>query len=507
MHLGLISSHAQTTYYVASSGRDSNTGTSDGAPFQSINRVNQLALQPGDQVLFRRGDTFSGTLAINRSGAAGKPITVDAYGSGNKPVLTGAVSLGGWTNTGNNIWQASCAGCGSSVSGVYSNGTALPLGRYPNLSAANKGYMTVQSHNGKTQLTSQQGLPANFAGGEAVIRPAHWILDRATITGQSGNTLQLSYTSNYTPADGWGFFIQNHPATLDQPGEWYYNPSTKTIQLFDNQSNPNSRTMTVTVGDGITLTNASYVTVRNVQIAQTQTAGIRATNSANLVFSGDELTNAGTDGIVLAGSGSGVLIENCRVTDVNNNGIAVDNYASFACRGTTIQRVGLVPGRGGSGDGQYVGLQTHGANTLIENNILDNIGYNAVTFTSGTTVQRNLISSYCLTKGDGGGIYTWNGNGQSQSSIRIISNIVYAGAGPWEGTSYKSNTAAHGIYLDDCTANAEVTGNTVFNCYGYGIYLHGTSNVTLTNNTSFGNNESQLALMHNGGSCPMRNNV
>ncbi|QJD78194.1 NPCBM/NEW2 domain-containing protein [Spirosoma rhododendri] len=509
--LGTISSsfvsHAQTTYYVASSGRDTNDGKSAGSPFQSVSRASQLALQPGDQVLFRRGDTFAGTLTINQLGTDGKPIVVDAYGSGAKPILTGAVPVGNWTSVGNNVWQAGCATCGNSVAGVYSNGTALPLGRYPNLSAATKGYLTVQSHNGKTQLTSQQGLPASFAGGEAVIRPVHWILDRATITGQSGNTLQLSYTSNYTPTDGWGFFIQNHPATLDQVGEWYYNPSTRTIQLFDNQSNPNGRTITATVSDGLTLNGASYVTVRNMQITQTQTAGIRATNSNNLTFSGVEITNAGTDGIVLTGSGSGVLIDNCRVVDVNNNGVAVSSYANFTCRGTTIQRIGLVPGRGGSGDGQYVGLQTHGANTLIENNVVDNIGYNAITFTRGTTIQRNLISSYCMAKGDGGGIYTWNGNGQSQSNMRILSNIVYAGNGPWEGTSYKSNTSAHGIYLDDCTANAEVTGNTVFNCYGYGIYLHGTSNITLTNNTSFGNNETQLALMHNGGSCPMRNNI
>ncbi|WP_288429368.1 NPCBM/NEW2 domain-containing protein [uncultured Spirosoma sp.] len=512
LHLGLIASpqlgFGQTTYYVASSGRDTNDGKSEINPFQTIARVNQLTLKPGDAILLKRNDTFSGTLTIKQSGAAGKPIVVDAYGSGNKPVLTGAVPVTNWTNIGNNTWQASCASCGSRIAGLYGNGTALPLGRYPNLTDANKGYLTVQSHNGKTQITSQQGLPKNWTGGEAVIRPAQWILDRATITGQSGNTLQLSYTSNYTPTDGWGFFIQNHPGTLDQAGEWYYNPATKTIQLFDNRSNPNSRLITATVSDGISLTNAAYVTVRNLQITQTQTTAIRATDSANLTFSGNDITNAGTDGLVLTGSGNDVLIDNCQIQDVNNNGLSISWYANVTCRGNMIQRVGMVAGRGGSGDGQYVGFQTNGpSNTLIENNIIDNIGYNALTFTNSTVVQKNLISNFCMTKSDGSGIYTWNGNRQAQGNIRILSNIVYGGNGPFEGTSYKSNTAAHGIYLDDCSTNAEVTGNTVFNCYGYGFYLHGTSTIQMTGNTAFNNNESQLAMLHTGGACPMRNNT
>ncbi|RYZ38522.1 MAG: hypothetical protein EOP49_30950, partial [Sphingobacteriales bacterium] len=112
-----------------------------------------MSLQPGDAILFRRGDTFRGTLSIRQSGTSGNPIVVDAYGSGNKPILAGSVPVSGWNNIGNNVWQADCPSCGSRVTGLYRNGSVLPLGRYPNLSDSNKGYLTIQSHGGKTQLT------------------------------------------------------------------------------------------------------------------------------------------------------------------------------------------------------------------------------------------------------------------------------------------------------------------------------------------------------------------
>ena len=209
----------QTTYYVASNGSDGSDGRSAGTPFQTLAKASSLSLQPGDQILFRRGDTFRGTLFVRQSGAADRPIVIDAYGSGSKPVIAGSVPVGNWTTTGNNTWQATCAECGSAVTGLYRNGSVLPLGRYPNLSDANKGYLTVGSHSGKTQLTSQQGLPGNWTGGEVVVRPVQWIMDRAPITGQNGNMLSINNNSNYTLSDGYGFFIQNHPATLDQSGE------------------------------------------------------------------------------------------------------------------------------------------------------------------------------------------------------------------------------------------------------------------------------------------------
>ena len=75
-------------YYVSSAGSDAATGGADD-PWQSMSKVNATTLQPGDRVLFRRGDRWAESLIPRSSGAAGSPITYDAYGEGPLPVITG----------------------------------------------------------------------------------------------------------------------------------------------------------------------------------------------------------------------------------------------------------------------------------------------------------------------------------------------------------------------------------------------------------------------------------
>ena len=76
------------TYYVdASTGNDSNDGRSEAAALRSVSRVNGLALQPGDAVLFRRAQSFGGRLDIDRAGSSGAPIRISAFGSGTRPIL------------------------------------------------------------------------------------------------------------------------------------------------------------------------------------------------------------------------------------------------------------------------------------------------------------------------------------------------------------------------------------------------------------------------------------
>ena len=116
--LGLMPAHplhaAYTTYYVSSSeGADGNSGLtsspgSDG-PFRTIAKVNGLALNPGDKVLFKCGDTWQGEmLTIDASGTVTDPIIFGSYpgGCADKPVLSGAEPLSGWTAYSGNIYSA-----------------------------------------------------------------------------------------------------------------------------------------------------------------------------------------------------------------------------------------------------------------------------------------------------------------------------------------------------------------------------------------------------------------
>ncbi len=83
-----------TTYYVDPS---SASGTANGqlaTPWKTLAQVssNMGSFQPGDFILFKRGETFSGTLTVSRSGTISAPITFGAYGSGAKPKFTGTGS-------------------------------------------------------------------------------------------------------------------------------------------------------------------------------------------------------------------------------------------------------------------------------------------------------------------------------------------------------------------------------------------------------------------------------
>lgn len=80
---------ANTTYYVDSvNGNDSNSGTSPSAAWKTLGKVNaKTNYGPGDQILFKAGGVWTGSLTIKNSGAPGNPIVVGSYGEGPKPII------------------------------------------------------------------------------------------------------------------------------------------------------------------------------------------------------------------------------------------------------------------------------------------------------------------------------------------------------------------------------------------------------------------------------------
>ncbi len=101
-----------TTYYVdILLGDDSFPGTSRANPWRTVNKVNNSVFQPGDSILFRRGEIWKETLEVPSSGNAFQPIVFGSYGEGDLPILTGVDVYEGWNSpfnwsfVGNNIWS------------------------------------------------------------------------------------------------------------------------------------------------------------------------------------------------------------------------------------------------------------------------------------------------------------------------------------------------------------------------------------------------------------------
>lgn len=86
MAAGIPGVAAAATYYVSSIGSDASDGLTPDSAWQTISKVNAANLQPGDSVLFRRGDVWRQMLQPATSGTAGNPITFGAYGTGTRPI-------------------------------------------------------------------------------------------------------------------------------------------------------------------------------------------------------------------------------------------------------------------------------------------------------------------------------------------------------------------------------------------------------------------------------------
>jgi hypothetical protein len=97
-----------TDFYISpSTGSDSSGTGSQANPYRTWAKVMTLTPVAGDNIYLRRGDTFTEALLNNTiNGTAANRITVDAYGSGNKPVIApnatysidfGGSGGGGWT--------------------------------------------------------------------------------------------------------------------------------------------------------------------------------------------------------------------------------------------------------------------------------------------------------------------------------------------------------------------------------------------------------------------------
>ena len=488
-------------YYISSTGNDSSDGLSSSTPWRTISKVNAASssFNPGDRILFKRNDVFYGTLKISKSGLSGNPITISSYGSGNKPIITGFTTINEWTNNGNGIYSSRLTS--ESVPNIVTvNGVNTPIGRWPNT-----GFLSIDSHNSNSSITDSE-LPSSpdWTGGEVVIRKVNYIYDRNLITSHSGTTLYYKTASDYTPRDGYGYFIQSHIRTLDRLGEWYSDGST--FYMYFGTANPADYVVKVSTLDQlVSFSGNNHILVDNLSFEGGNKYGIQISNSGYITIQNCSIKFTGGMGIYGPWTGSSPYcrIINNTIDNNNNNGIELNIYHTNAIiQNNYISNSGIIAGMGRSGDGTYIGMISLGANSLIQNNIIENSGYIGIHFHGNNTViTQNLVNTFNLIKNDGGGIYTYTGTGTACTGRKVTNNIVLNGKGYGKGVANNQENA-HGIYIDDRTSSVVLTDNTVAHCNSSGMYIHNAHELEINRNTLFDNGSgndnygSQILFIH-----------
>jgi parallel beta-helix repeat protein len=496
--------NAANYYFSSSSGDDARSveqAQHPETPWKTLDKLNSFfsSIQAGDSILFKRGDIFDGPIRVIRDGKASSPIVFDAYGTGNKPVINGFYTIKHWKPLDKGVWEAIYDAPVLRINMLTIDGKVQALGRYPNPDAANKGWLTVKSHVGKTQLTdnSLPGSP-DFTGAQVVLRTANFLIDIDSVANHKDSVLTLvPYQLSGTPKNKFGYFFQNHPAALDQFGEWCTDPANKKVLVFFGSKDPSGYQVRISVIDTLVHIRArSYIVFNDLRFEGSNMLGMITNNSRIVVKHCDFLYN-GINGLVAYNTFS-LQADSCYFDHTQNNAI----YLAPHCFNTVLQNciiknTGTMPGMGKPGNSSYQAITIYGNNNLVQFNEIDTTGYVGIRFDGDSvTIRNNYINYHDFVKDDGGGIYTQTANPLlANANRRVVNNIVVNGPGANEGTPAPAYVPASGIYMDDNTDHVEIDSNTVANNAIAGIYLHNAQDIAIRNNILF-NNLSQIRMQH-----------
>lgn len=461
-------------------------------------------------MLFKRGDTFYGSLNILSSGSIKLPIVFSSYGDGPDAIITGLSEIIGWTRINDSLWEsASSLTSRDRINLLLLNDKSLSVGRYPNKNAKNQGFLTFTNHvQNRSIQSSQLKKKIDWTGGDIIIRKERWFFERCPIIKQLGSTIYYTSQTEYEPLDGYGFFIQNHLATLDQDGEWCFDRKTHKISIRYSQEINQKKILVSTIDNLITLRNVSHIRLINLILRGSNLNLLDIGKCSRIEISNCRFLLAGKDAIYGYGI-DGFSLTDSEINQSNNNGI----YLAYNCSNSIIsnniiKNIGLDAGKvDASNYNTFTAIALGGtgrnsnSTATIKQNIIDSIGYNGISFNgSDINIDNNVISNFCLTKDDGGGIYTNVGKKQEHVYYRRIvsGNIIFAGGTALSGTANPSVTSTWGIYLDDNSHNVNVKDNTVTNMPNSGIFLHNAHEIQLTNNILFSNQKEQLRMSNDG---------
>lgn len=377
------------------------------------------------------------------------------------------------------------------------NGKIHGIGRFPN-SNSKQSFLKIEAVNGENVIkNSLLNGSVNWKGAEVVIQKNHWIIDREKIIDHSDDKLSFLPSSGYKARTNFGFFIQNHINTLDEFGEWYHDQNTGEIYIFFGEKDPKNYQIEIAIYEDIitTLTNTRHIVLNGLILEGANRHGVFLLGGDNFTILNCIIRNSGQDGIH-ALNNSNLSIRDSEIHESLNSGLNLKSgNQSCEVKNNTVSNTYLIAGMGQNGDNNGFGIYTISDHDVIKRNKVLNSGYIGIGFKgNGTLVAENFIKGFCMTKNDGGGIYTYTGKSNIEFRDRIIeNNIVIQGVGNLSGTNLTPGLhrpQVEGIYIDDNASGVKITGNTIANIPNFGINIHNARKIEIIGNLIFDSGHS-----------------
>lgn len=472
-----------TNYYISATGADNHLGTSASTAWKTIDRLNQQKLQPGDSVLFKKGDAFFGELICKYSGSKVKPIVYSSYGHGNMPILRGAMNTHAFKLLKDNIYVADIH---KTVKAVFLNNELQILARFPN-----SGFNIMQGGMGNkvSFYDSSLSQPNQFWKGANIrFRTFDWEMRTSIVKDFTNHQIIISDSSTNTLGKGWGYYFDNKFEALDTSGEWFYSELDKKLYLYCNEKKiKESAIQLVQLQTGITIEDAvSYVKVAGIQVEKFFEKGIYlAGNNIGIVIQNNRIESIDHTGIFVNKVSSNCSIVNNRVTDINGRGIFALEPNHLLIEKNNIQNIGTILGYGVSGVNGMIGITVANIEAIksensyianhntISNNTVSNAGYVGIRMDGAfSTMEYNTVNNVMNKLSDGAAVYCWSLSKYYTHDNIIRKNIVSDIAGSNFGTPSGPHPAANGIYIDNGCYNIVVDSNTVYNISASGIHVN-----------------------------------
>lgn len=467
LSFGFLSVNA-TNYYVSSTDANANDNyatSSPTNPWKTISKLNSINYTAGDSIFFKCGDTFRGNILLNQGGNNTASIVFSSYGTGSKPIISGAEIISNWTANGN-YYSANYTG---SVGNFFVNGKEKTLARYPN----EGNYLTLDS--AQTNYLKDAALsslnPTLINSAKVCVHSSQWSWEKANVSVFSST--KITYANNMIKAiPNYGYFLYDNFSHLDTANEWKYDATSHLLYYYPPTNiNPNDETCEAAIyQNGIELgANVSYIKIINLAFAFQLNAGIQIGNSNNRFIDIDNCDFIGQYKYAISIKGRYCNVSNSYFREVDGMAIYIYGNGSGATEvhHNIFRKNGVTRASGLGGQLNGTALMCASDSNYLHHNDIDSTGYCGISADGAyNTVERNIINHAMLIENDGGAIKGWGAN--THHSI-YRNNFVFNSDGNTEG-AYQASFLTPAIYFDFNVNNCTIAENTVSNHNQRGIF-------------------------------------